>query len=944
MKHHSFFPCLFSLIVFAGISLAFETAKAADSATLAVTCSTGQQANILTEPTAHLKIDFKNPKPEAQAGTEKFTVTDQDGNETATWTEDLNVKGTATIQHDVSLPRYGLYTLAITGPLKLSFGPMDDPATFAYVPPQKELTEAQKLASPYGTNYHIADPRLFDAFKKAGVYWFRSYAFTLDDMDRAKGADHRYSPPNGYNYRAIIDDYDKNGVYVLPILDAIHPPKDGNIGPSDEWKTKMHDVIAAFPTVKYWELSNEYDLNAGSKTEPPIHWKNYLLYHKAFGDIVAEVGHGKVTAVENGRSEILPQTVTRFIKTGDFDNIGVVNSHHYTGAEPPEVNFYNYNTGGERSDDIRPGTLFDMLKAMKVAADSDGKKRQSWISEFGWDTKFGPTQKVSLAEQAAYLQRAFLLIIASGTERGFWFYNFDLTGMGGRHGYFDGCGLLNTNLEPKPSFSAMAGMTSILPTPVYVGTINAGPNTAGYVFEEDSELVAALWAIKGTGPKVTFHTEQLMDYLGNKLDGFSAELKIAPVYAIGLDKSDILYRQTAYSLDSPQRIEATAGDLMTPVILVKNNRAQEIKATIKLSLPSGWTAEKPEVTITVPPGAQQKISMPYTINPDEKLGVQEITFTATEGTEAVKTFSETVAVVHHFEYHVGSITGAPGKTTVPVTIRNRTAFPQSGNLVIKVPQSWQAPATIPVKDIQPTEDRSIPVELTWSPDWKDGESASITFQPTKLAPETLPIIPNQFHLNQATGITPDGDLSDWAKSDAFPSWMLGCTSGAPDAKLWMAWAPEGLYVAVEVHDSVRKVDDPRTFWDADSLELFLSTRGDSAPDKLTPADHHFWMVPQVQDKKVYIGEWIMENNRDMSRYDLPGIKSAAVQTDDGYIMEFLLPASLIKDFPTASGGSFRLDAILNVHGSKGNREIYWPENKASGVVDHPNDWGLIKLN
>ena len=48
----------------------------------------------------------------------------------------------------------------------------------------------------------------------------------------------------------------------------------------------------------------------------------------------------------------------------------------------------------------------------------------------------------------------------------------------------------------------MAGLTSLLPNPKYVGEINAGENTCGYVFENDGKLVAALWTIKGdSGPE-----------------------------------------------------------------------------------------------------------------------------------------------------------------------------------------------------------------------------------------------------------------------------------------------------------------------------------------------------------------------------------------------------------------------------------------------------------
>jgi len=917
------------------------TAADAPAPALSLSYPSVQQGNVFSEAPIHVKAEIKNAKGGALTGSTTFTVTDQNGNQAATWTEDIQGDGIATIEHDVALTRFGLYT--VDGTATLADGTKaGQKMLLAYVPPQRELTEAEKLASPYGINYHRFDPRFFDAFKKAGVYWYRCYAFALDDMDNAKGADKSYT--GGGNFSAVIDDYAKHGMYILPILNAIHPPdvKDPAhpvLGPPPGWDTKLRDVVSTFPSVKFWELDNEYDINLGNKTEAPVHWQNYQLYHKKFGEIVDSASGGKSTAVENGRSEISIPEVTEYVKSGNFDHIGVVNSHHYTGSDPPELNSYNYNTG-QHASNLAPGTFFDMLKAMKAAGQADGKKRQSWLTEFGWDTRFKPM--VSDAEQAAYLQRAFLLIIASGTDKGFWFYNFDLP----PQGYFNGCGVMTVDRQPKLSFSAMAGMTSILPAPVYVGSINAGPNTAGYVFENDGKLIAGLWSIKGKGPKVTFHAQELRDYLGNKLDGLSIDLTIAPVYAIGLSKDDPFFRQTAYELETPHRVEAAAGDMGSVILVLRNQRAQEIKATLSLTLPAGWTSDKDKsgVTITVAPGAEQKIALLYTINPDEALGVKEMTVTCQEGADTIKTIPVTVSVVPHFDYQVGSISGAPGKTSVPVTIHNRTAFPLDGALTIKVPQSWQAPASVPIKGIQPGETRITPVEVAWGSDWKEGESASVTFQPSKGKSEELPLIPAEYHLNKVASMTLDGDLSHWPKEDEMPGWILGSTSGPGKARIWLAWAPEGIYGAVEVHDSTRKVDDPASFWDGDSLELFISAKGGEPSINMSPDDHQFWFMPDFKKNRVYVGEWRTKDNHPDAKFDLPGIKSAAKQTDDGYVMEFLLPASAIPNFNPTAGMAFRVNINLGIYGTGGKREVYWPLNKATGAGDHPNQWGVLKLN
>ena len=222
------------------------------------------------------------------------------------------------------------------------------------------------------------------------------------------------------------------------------------------------------------------------------------------------------------------------------------------------------------------------MRAVKQAAQADGKKRESWLTEFGWDTLAGLA--VSPYEQAVFLPRAWMLAMAAGTDKAFWFYSFDAADP---KAFFDGCGLLSASGEPKLSLCSLAGMTSILRAPHYVGSHNAGDNTCGYVFESDGKRVASLWAIKGEGPRVRFKAEQPYDYLGNKISDDSAHLSMAPIYAVGLEETDVWWKQTAYSLKTPLLIGASAGDSASAVVTIDNNRRLRLdcKTSLVLRLP-----------------------------------------------------------------------------------------------------------------------------------------------------------------------------------------------------------------------------------------------------------------------------------------------------------------------------------------------------------------------
>lgn len=99
--------------------------------------------------------------------------------------------------------------------------------------------------------------------------------------------------------------------------------------------------------------------------------------------------------------------------------------------------------------------------------------------------------------------------------------------------------------------------------------------------------------------------------------------------------------------------------------------------------------------------------------------------------------------------------------------------------------------------------------------------------------------------------------------------------GEGGARVFLAWAPEGLYGAVEVADATLKQKDPRSFWAGDCLELFVDTRDAKRARRYEPGDHQFWLVPLVDEKRAYVGQWKRGNETAATRYDVAGIKTAA---------------------------------------------------------------------
>ena len=906
-----------------------------------VNIASGQPSNVFAGARPQVAVRVQNWRPGQLSATLACQLLDSAGTAVDEFNRPLTVESATTTTSPLKAERFGLYTLKAT--LSLSDGTQhSEKLVLAHLPQVKDLTEQQAVASPYGLNVHSGDKVVLVPFRKAGIVWFREYAFSYDWLLRAKGVDGKYA---GWPYYPkIVSAYKEAGAKCLPVLQkSITRPQTtdgkvtGRIGPDRTWTREICGIINAFPEITHWELSNEYDLPGDNwKVEEQIDWANYRAYHKRFAEILHLLGEGELVAVENGRAGVWPDRLLRCIQSGDFAKLAAVNTHHYCGTDAPEANLCNFNMGFEGK---LPSLLFDDLRAVKRAAQADGQKRESWLTEFGWDTLAGPV--VTPYEQAVFLPRAWMMAMAAGTDKAFWFYNFDASRP---KQFFDGCGLLTDKGEPKLALCSLAGLTSVLPTPVYIGDLDAGENICGHVFESGGTLVAALWTIRGNdGPTVTLQADHLQDYLGNRLKGKEARLTTAPVYAIGLSKSDSWYQQTAYSVETPHLVAATAGDLVTPVIRIANNRDKPIECRIKLGLPEGWKAETPAVSASVAPGESRNVELPFSIALAESLGFKDVKILVSES-KPIKCMPVKVYVQSPLTVDISPMAGRPGETQVTVKVGNRSAKPISGTLRMHVPGSWKAlTPEIPVAELKPQEVRPIVCRFVWSAEWKPAETATIEldFGPDRKVTRSL--IPSQLAIHKAKNIKIDGRLDDWGPQTQLPAWMLGSTVGESNAAVHLAWAPEGLYGAVVTYDSKVQVKDPMSFWAGDTLELFLDTADNKQPRDAASGDHQFWFVPQPEANHVYAGQWKMKGEIPATRYDIATIKGAATRTADGYSMEFLLPAEQIVNYRPQIGGKLGLNLNLTIQGKQTNREAYWPGSKNSGTTAHPDRWGTVLL-
>ncbi|NRA38024.1 MAG: hypothetical protein HRU15_07785 [Planctomycetes bacterium] len=903
---------------------------------------------IFVEENAIFDLKIRSWTGAAIKGSLNVQITDHAENIIATQKIPVSMK--EMFSHRITVPKkgYGLYHLNMS--LDYAGNSEKGSLRFSQLPKTPELSEAERNDSPYGLNVHGGRAVLVTPFTKAGIPWFRDYVFNAGHAKICRGNDGQW---NGWPYyKPLVAKYKKHNVRVLGCRGGkmrviTEEQSNGSEIPplSADWKKEYQELMETFPYIHHWEIDNEYDLHGkNAEREGKVGWKNYGINHQDFAQLVEEVNDGKKMAVENGRAGIWPDRLEQQIDGGYFDKIQVANVHHYSGIEPAEINYGNFNTGFNG----RKGRLFfDNLRATKQVAQKDGKLREVWLTEFGWDTKAGHV--VTHYEQAAFLPRGFMCFMMAGIDKSFWFFDIDSPNA---NTFFDGCGLLmhHPNYEPKLALSAMAGLSKRLPSPEAIGQLNVGDGTWGYMFKQGNDYVAAVFSVTDDkGPEYTFQAKELYDFIGNKLTANKVQLALAPVYAVGIQKDDPLYLQTAYSLHSDYLVYSAVGDTVASRLEVHHNRdSKAINGSLRLELPDGWQGSK-EQKISVPTALSQQIT-PFTIDVplDAAIGEYCIYAAIYENIDnketLVKKIPVRILVQNPANMEVSAIMYRPGTYDVKVKIRNTSQDPLTAELAVSLPQSWSVDnKNINITKLAPEETKEITLKLDWKTGWAADEKAMVTLTTANGYSVSKSIIPNHYHLHQAKNIKIDGDLSEWPANTAWPEWMMGIDMGDLKCKMHAAWATEGLYLGFIVENSKMIGEEPHSFWNGDVIEILLDTNDNKNHRDFEKGDHQFWIVPQVNKGSAYLGQWKQKEEIAKTRFGIKSFQSVAQKHKDGYLIEALIPAAEIQGFKAALGNKIGLSALFTIKGHDHNRNVYWPIKKQWIVTNWPKTWGTLEL-
>jgi hypothetical protein len=355
-----------------------------------------------------------------------------------------------------------------------------------------------------GAEWFSDFPRFNPLLKTAGVRWLRGfYEWQI------------IQPKRGYFNWAVTDrlvaNTKANAIHLTYTLAYFAPwaSADGGtrtfpIKDMQYWRDYVSAVVSRYhESIKYWEVWNEFNGSFAKNGTPAIYAemvKEASIAAKKI-DPTAQIG----MSVANFDVTFLDAAI-KAGAGGHFDYICV---HPYEKlnalADNGEVDFLAM---------VR--TLRQML-----AANNLPKDMPLWITELGAQAPVNPEQQAD-TRQAIALAKGYLLAIASGFQRVFWF-----EARGPAYGHQTDHGLIRADFTFRPSYQALKTMIALLgPEPASVGWAKLGDKGNGYGFvfgnsynhpSNGDQNILAAWAPSKQNLEIKFDTDiQFFDLAGTK--------------------------------------------------------------------------------------------------------------------------------------------------------------------------------------------------------------------------------------------------------------------------------------------------------------------------------------------------------------------------------------------------------------------------------------------
>jgi len=362
-----------------------------------------------------------------------------------------------------------------------------------------------------GAEWFSDYPRFNPMLKQAGVGWLRG--FHEWQTIQPKQGEWNFAPSDRLLENARANGIRLTGVfaYLAPWASADGGTRRFPIKDIRFWRNYVTGMVARYHAdIKYWEVWNEFNGSFAEGGSP-----------ETYAELVREAS---IAAKKVDPTAKIGMSVANFdVRFLDAAiKAGAANHFDYICVHPYEV-LAGLFGGGEPAFLNMTKTLRNMLAMNKQPADIP-----LWITEIG---SLAPVKRDDVLDQlqAVALAKAYLLSIAAGFQRVFWF-----EARGPSYGNDMDHGIIRSDMTVRPAYDALKALTTTLgPEPVPAGWLDLGEGSFGFVFGSGSRTVLAAWAAAKREVTVVFDGDVRLSSLKGEKSGLPAgeplKLTAAPI-------------------------------------------------------------------------------------------------------------------------------------------------------------------------------------------------------------------------------------------------------------------------------------------------------------------------------------------------------------------------------------------------------------------------------
>ena len=381
------------------------------------------------------------------------------------------------------------------------------------------IGDARDDPSPWGVasgaEWQNQYPRFNPVLNRAGVTWLRAFQ-EWQSLEPTRGhfnwarADHMVESARANNLHLtwVL-------AYLAPWASADGGTRKFPIKDITNWRAFVSAVVTRYHRdIKYWEVWNEFNGSFAEGGTPAIYAQlvqEASVVAKAI-DPTAKVG----LSVANFDVHYLEAS----IKAGAAGHFDYVCVHPYE-------KMGQIRTGGQAEFLSMTGSLRRML-----AANQQPQDMPLWITEIGDESSTRPDQQADDI-QAIALSKAYLLSLAAGFQKIFWF-----------EAQGPSFGLIRPDSTVRPCYTAYKTMTALLGRfPQNSGWLDFEAKGFGFLFGNGAGFVLAVWAASNSGAKASFPGDvEAIDLAGNQKQikaGQALVLTETPIFIRNLPEQTI---------------------------------------------------------------------------------------------------------------------------------------------------------------------------------------------------------------------------------------------------------------------------------------------------------------------------------------------------------------------------------------------------------------------